>query len=430
MNHTPPHDLELEKAVLGCVILDNRLGATVCGDVSVDSFYDTRNRVIFDAVRQLVEASEPVDAVTVHGRLSEAAKKADGMVAYLSTLTDSVATIQRLESYIAKLKELERHRNLICTAAGIAEKGYSATDTVDYIKTAREEITKITDNVEASSFVQVKEVSGDVYDELLSNDPPRGLIKTGIHAIDSEYGGLWPGVVTMLAARPSMGKSALALTILANAALAQKKVLFFSLEDTKEMVVRRLFARFADINSHKLLNRSLNFEEIRRLEGARDIINCLPITIDDTSAYNAQTLRGRIQRQIDTEGVDLLVIDHLDYIDAGGDGVYERTTAKAKAVTQIIRDLKLPNIVLHQLNRQNTTRPDKMPALSDLRGSGDIEQLIRVAWFLHREHYYDKDQGDENEATLLIAKNSHGPTGSIGLHCDLSRMHFCDKQQF
>ena len=430
MNRVIPHDLELERAVLGAVILDNRLGSVVCGEVFLSDFYDVRNREIFQAMCQLVHESEPVDAVTIHGRLPGAVKQADGMVAYLATLTDAVATLQRVESYIAKLKEIGKRRQLIESFSDLADLGYTeAVSTDEFFQETRRAVTEITDGGEDTRAEPIKDISEDVYKEILSKEQPKGLVKTGIHAIDSEYGGLWPGVVTMLAARPSMGKSAMALTVLANAALAGKKVLFFSLEDTKRFVMMRLFARFADVNLGKIIKRCLNFDEVKRLEGAKEILDYLPITVDDTSSYTPQSLRGRIQRQLDTEGVDLVVIDHLLHIKGSGNGRYEQITDAAEQTTQMLKECGIANLVLHQLNRENVKRENKTPTLSDLRGSGDIEQLIRVAWFLHREHYYNPEDAPENDATLLVAKNSHGPTGSVGLHCDLSRMVFTDKEE-
>lgn len=430
MNRTLPHDLEVEKAVLGCVVLDNRLGSVVCGELDANSFHDTRNRYIFEALASLVSDFQPVDAVTIHGMLPESAKRSEGMALYLSTLTDAVGTVQRVESYISILKDLARRRALIFELGGLSDLGYGNMSHDEYCQHVRKSVTSITDDSESSSMVQIKDLAKPIHDEILSKNPPKGLVKTWINAIDSEYGGLWPGVVTMLAARPSMGKSALALSIIANAAMSGKKVLFFSLEDTKEMVMKRLYARFADINLNKIIQRNLTFEDVQRLEKARYKIEAMPITIDDTSGYTPQAVRGKLQQQIDSEGVDLVVLDHLLKIKGDGGSRYEKITDSIEQLTAIIKESGKANLILHQLNRQNVMRENKVPTLSDLRGSGDIEQEIRVAWFLHRDHYYEPETADPNDATLLIAKNSHGPTGSIGLHCDLSRMHFGDRRGY
>jgi replicative DNA helicase len=419
-----PHDLEVEKAVLGCVMLDNRLGSAVCGSVATDCFYDARNQAIFEAIKRLTAELEPVDAVTVHGRLSSAAKNTKGMPMYLSSLTDSVSTVALIENHIEALNGYAKKRRLIVELSLLAELGYSDIDTADFLATSRKTVTDITDTASANTVSSANDLSKTVYDEVLSTDEPPGLVRTWIKPIDSEYGGLWPGVVTMLAARPSMGKSALALSIIANAALSGKKVLFFSLEDTKEMVMKRMYARFADIDLTNIVRRTLNLDEVKRLEMARDVIGSMPINIDDTSGYTPQAIRGKIQQHVDRDGVDLVVLDHLLKVRGEGNGRYEKITDAIEQITRIVKDTGIANLILHQLNRQNVMRENKIPTLSDLRGSGDIEQEIRVAWFLHRDYYYDPEQSDKNEALLLVAKNSHGPTGSIGLRCDLSRMYF------
>lgn len=429
MSRVIPHDLELERAVIGAVILDNRLGSVVCGEVDLSCFYDPRNRVIFNAISQLVEVSEPVDAVTIHGRLSEPAKAAEGMVYYLSTLTDAVATLQRVESYIAKIKEVGKRRQLIESFSSLADLGYSeSVPTDEFFQEARRSVTEITDGGDNTKSLTIKDASTPVYDEILSGKKPEGLIKTGIDAIDSVYGGLWPGATTMLAARPSMGKTALALTIAVNAAFYGKKVMYFGCEDPNRSAIMRIFARLADVNLRKIRQRNLSLDEVDRIKRKKAIIDCLPLTLSDLSNYTPQSLRGTLQRKIDTDGLDLFIFDHLTYIKGEGSNRYEKITDSIERLAQVVKDLDIANLVLHQLNRENVKRENKMPTLSDLRGSGDIEQVCRAIWFIHREHYYDPEAASENDATLIVAKDSDGGTGSVGLHCDLSRMVFADKE--
>jgi len=418
----------MESAVLGAIILDNRLARSVLGELSADCFYLDRNRVIYSSMLELYERSLTIDSVTVGQRLSEAERKRIGGVAYLSSLADNIGALSAVSAYVLKLQQLAKHRKLITVCLDSAELGYKSVDTVDYIDETRRKILDAANSVVETRSEAVVDITSRVYDEILSNKKPDGLVRTGIRVIDDAYGGLWAGVTNMLAARPSMGKSALALTIMANAALAGKRVLGFSLEDLKRFIIMRLFARFADVDLGRIVRGCLGPEERARIERARPIIECMPLKIDDTSSYTVDALRSQLYREIDDNGVDLVVIDHLLKLRGNGINKYEKITDSIEKLTATLKDANVANLVLHQLNRQNVHRESKVPTLSDLRGSGDIEQEIRTAWFLHRDSYYDDDE-DPNSANLIIAKNSHGQTGAVELYCDLSRMYFGDKEE-
>ncbi|MCP4712337.1 MAG: hypothetical protein GY869_27260, partial [Planctomycetes bacterium] len=214
----------------------------------------------------------------------------------------------------------------------------------------------------------------------------------------------------------------LGINIAANAALANKRVLLITLEDTRLFVQWRLLSRFGEIPLENLVKRQLTPIDVQNIEKAEKIIRCFRLWIVDTSAVSSEQIRYMCSSYVDKYNLDLIIIDHLGQINEPGANLYESTTSAARNIAQIPKDLNVPVLLLHQLNREVEKRPDKLPILSDLRQSGEIEQLARVVWLLHRPSYYDKNAIDKREMLLNVAKNSHGPTGKTKLDADLKYM--------
>jgi len=305
----------------------------------------------------------------------------------------------------------------------------SSRETDEFFAQVRRDVLAVVDGTEGSTgAISTADSVDGALDEINSEGEPKRLVKTGIGTLDREFGGLWPGLLTVMASRPSMGKSCTAVNIATNAALAGKRVLLVSLEDSRRFVLFRILSRLASVPLDRIVNRRLSDEERGRLAAQRDIVSCLPLHIDETPAMTAEQVRRLAMAHQDRHGLDLLVIDHLGHIRDKGRDLYESTTAAARTIAALPKELGIPVLLLSQLNRQNLQRTDKIPNLGDLRQTGELEQLARVVWLLHRPHYYSSS-ADPHELSLLVAKNSHGRTGALRLQVDLEHMFIGDQQK-
>lgn len=424
-----PRSIETEKAVLGAVIVDNRLGRFFA-ELEADDFYHTPHQTIYKATQLLLAEGKPVDPVTLFSALGDDEKRLVGGIEGLNHLADELPTTANFEHYLSELLELGRRRAMMQAALNIVEEGgKQSIDTPDFIARARAMVTNVSDQqAKNSNAIAISSLIDGALRELEEQSEPAGLVKIGIGTIDAEFGGLWPGLLSVLASRPSMGKSTLALNIAANAALAGKHVLIVSPEDSRRFVLYRLFARFANVALDRIVNKRLSFEERTLLHNVRDVVGCLPVWIDDTPSITSADVQSIAFRHADEHGIDLLVLDHLGHLRDKGKDLYESTTAAARTIVEIPKQLNIPVLCLHQLSRETEKRSSKIPELGDLRQTGELEQLARVVWLLHRPRYYDESK-DQNELTFIIAKNSHGRTGKLRLHCDLQHMHVGDYQR-
>jgi replicative DNA helicase len=424
-----PRSIETERAVLGAVIVDNRLGRFFA-ELETDDFYHMPHQTIYRTTQSLLVEGKPVDPVTLFSALGDDEKRLVGGMEGLNHLADELPTTANFDHYLNELREIGRRRAMMQAAMNIVDEGgKQSIDTPDFLARARAAVTGVADQqTKNANAISVASLIDSTLQELEEQGEPAGLIKTGIGTIDAEFGGLWPGLLSVLASRPSMGKSTLALNIAANAALSGKHVLIVSPEDSRRFVMYRLFARFANVALERIVSKRLSFGERTLLRDVRDIIGCLPAWIDDTPSITSVDVRNIAFRHADEHGLDLLVIDHLGHLRDKGKDLYESTTAAARTIVEIPKQLNIPVLCLHQLSRETEKRSSKIPELGDLRQTGELEQLARVVWLLHRPRYYDESK-DENELTFIIAKNSHGRTGKLRLHCDLQHMHVGDYQR-
>ena len=432
----PPHDTDAEEAVVGSLLIGGTdTMAEVVGIVKAADFYRAANRWCYEACAELYQRHEDIDQVSVagvltrHGRLAEA-----GGPAYLSHLIYVVPTSTHAAHYAKTIADAAVKRRLIEAAGEIAALGYD--EQVEAPDAVGRAIRLLSGLYMPSSggFVTVREVLDEYLEDTSGLEPMdngEAPLPTGFADLDNALGRLGRGNLVILAARPSVGKSTLAMNIARNAAGQGARVAVFSLEMSKSDLVMRLLSAEAEVDSHMLRLGLLSESAMGRVMAAIGELSDLAIHIDDSPSQTVLEMKAKLARLHAQTRVDLLVVDYLQQVTGTGDrrGGANRTaelTAITREMKAIARDLNMPVLVLSQLNREIEQRPDHYPQLSDLRESGSIEQDADVVLFIHREDkYYTEDQWGakfpsepypENLATVIVAKNRHGPTNVVHLY--------------
>lgn len=428
MNKVPPHDAQAERALLGSTLMDNKVLLRVGGIVQPEDFYYEQHRRIFAAMRALASARTPIDPVTLGTRLLESGEldKIGGAMA-INDLLDGTATAANAEHYAQKIAEKAVVRRLLYAASEVVATAYSGYEDFNaFVAAARESIVKaaVATQDTANAPRKIDEDLKEAWRNITEGREMEGVIKTGIDTVDRTTGGLFPGLLTVLAGRPSMGKSCVGLNIAINVAKQGKKVLLLTMEDTRYFVVLRLLARFADIDLQRLTLSMAGREDYPSILNAITKLTDLPFWVDDTSGLTVDQIRSRVAAHREEHGLDLLVVDHLLEIDADAENETLKVSKAAAGARDIAKELYIPVLLLHQLNRGVEQRSDKRPMLSDLKQTGKVEEVARQVWFLFRPAYYDGD-GDESrrDIQMIIAKSNHGRTGVAKLWGDLSRMY-------
>ncbi|MBI2501451.1 MAG: replicative DNA helicase [Deltaproteobacteria bacterium] len=419
----PPQNLEAEKSVLGGIMLDNESLYNVAEVLSPDDFYREAHRKIFKAMIKLSEEGEPIDLVTVANRL-----KGDGVLdeaggaAYLSSLVDTLPTAANLVSYARIVREKSVLRNLMQRATEIITRGYGITENIDeYLDQAEKEIFEIAQRRIRQSFFPLKELIKDNFKLIEQLYERRELITgvpTGYHELDRLTAGLQPSDLIVVAGRPSMGKTAFALCVAANAAL-QKKIpcAIFSLEMSKEQLVQRLLCMEGRIDATKLRGGFLTESDWPRLTRAAGVLSEAPLFIDDTPAITVLEIRAKARRLQKEHGLGLVVVDYLQLIRGIGrlDNREREISEISRSLKALAKELHIPVMALSQLNRMVESRKPPIPILADLRESGAIEQDADVIMFLYREEVYDRETINKGVAEVIIGKQRNGPVGMTKL---------------
>lgn len=428
MNMLPPYDDRAERMVLGSILINSDIIPIVNVIIEPTDFYTSRNSVIYEAMCELWKVDAPIDAVSVMGWLRSHGKNAPvDDVTIFSKLTDEVATVATVEYHAQAVRMLSLRRQMIRACQETVDKGKANREpTESFLQESRERLLSISD-CRKSDLRRVSELIGPVIGELSEGKDVAGLIPTGFSAIDSKSGGLWPGLLTVVAGRPSMGKSVFALNIATNAAFRNKKVLLFTLEDTAKFVLYRICARLANVDSERIMQRTLNSDEMTEINKRLDIVKSLPLYINDEPSMTADDIRRISVAAKQRDGVDLIIIDHLGHVRDKTRELHAEATWAARKIAEIPKLLDCPVLLCSQLNRQNLQRSDPRPTLGDIRQTGELEQLARVVWLLHRPGYYD-DGENSADLEVIIAKASHGPTGSVWLDADLPHMFIQDRE--
>lgn len=428
----PPQNIEAEQAVLGAMLIDKEAIAKASEVLTSSDFYREAHRVIFNAMLELYNKNEAVDMVTVTEILKRDNKLEDiGGLAYITSLANVVLTAANVKYHADIVAEKSVLRQLVRVSTEIAAMGYEPNEDVGtLLDTAESRILEISNRKKKADFTPINDVlmeSVQNIEKLINNKGGLTGLPSGFADLDKLTSGLHPSDFIILAARPSMGKTALALNIVQNVALrAHKKiggeprsVAFFSLEMSKEQLVNRMLCAEAGIDSQRLRVGEMGDKDWDALWGACDLMSKAKIYIDDTAGITVMDMRSRARRLKAEHGLDLIVVDYLQLMQ--GSGKRNNSGDRQQEVSEISRSLKalareldVPVLALSQLSRSVEARQVKRPMLSDLRESGSLEQDADIVAFLYREDYYNPET--ENKHTeLIIAKHRNGPVDTVNL---------------
>ncbi|MCM3653079.1 replicative DNA helicase [Metabacillus litoralis] len=419
----PPQNIEAEQAVLGAIFLQPS-SLTLASELLIpEDFYRASHQKIYNAMLELSDKGEPVDLVTVTSVLANANLLEEiGGVSYLSDLADSVPTAANIEYYGKIVEEKSILRRLIRTATGIAQDGYSREDEVEVLlNEAEKTIMEVAQRKNAGAFQNIKDVLVQTYDniELLhENKGDVTGIPTGFIELDKMTAGFQRNDLIIVAARPSVGKTAFALNIAQNVATkTDENVAIFSLEMGADQLVMRMLCAEGNIDAQRLRTGSLTPEDWGKLTMAMGSLSDSGIYIDDTPGIRVSEIRAKCRRLKQEAGLGMVLIDYLQLIQGSGrsDNRQQEVSEISRTLKELARELKIPVIALSQLSRGVEQRQDKRPMMSDIRESGSIEQDADIVAFLYRDDYYDKESENKNIIEIIIAKQRNGPVGTVSL---------------
>ena len=425
LGKVPPHDIEAEQAVLGSCLTDKDAVMEAVEKLKPESFYREDSKLIFEAIFNLYNRSEPIDLVTVKDELTSMGSFENiGGYEYLATLPDKVPTTTNVQKYIEIVEEKNTLRNLIKTANEIIELGYNPTEDVDDIMAgAEKKIFDIIQKKNQKSYTPIKDVLIDSFTKLeeLYNQKSRITgVPTGFADLDDKTAGLHGSDLILIAARPAMGKTAFALNIAAHAAIRENvPVAVFNLEMSKDQLVNRMLCMEAMVDSNKVMTGKLDEDDWSKLAGVVGPMSDAGIYIDDTPGISITEIRTKCRKLKMEKDIGLIVIDYIQLIQGSGsrkNGSREQEIAEISRSLKILaKELNVPVIALSQLSRAVESRPDHRPMLSDLRESGSIEQDADIVMFLYRDDYYNPDSEEKDISEVIIAKHRAGSTGTIKL---------------
>lgn len=425
MDHSrvPPHNLEAEQAVIGAILLEADAFSTAAERLTPADFYRTNHQVIFEAMLKLFEKGEPIDLVSVTTHLMNE-KKLDvaGGVPYLTELTESVPTAANIDYYSKIVEEKAILRRLIQTSTDIITQAYTREDEVEAVlDEAERKILSVSSRKNTQSFKSIKDILIEVYDNIemlhhAKNDVTG--IPSGFRDLDRMTSGFQKNDFIIIAARPSMGKTAFALNIAQNVATStDENVAIFSLEMGAEQLVMRMLAAEGNIDSQRLRTGKLTDEDWTKLTAAMGSLSNAGIYIDDSPGLRVADIRSKCRRLKQEHGLGMVIIDYLQLIQGSGrsrENRQQEVSEISRSLKSLARELEVPLIALSQLSRSVEQRQDKRPMMSDLRESGSIEQDADIVGFLYREDYYNQDAENSN-IEIIISKQRNGPTGTVEL---------------
>jgi replicative DNA helicase len=421
----PPQSLEAEQAVLGAILIDAIALNQVVEILKPTDFYRHSHHLIFEAALELFEKNEPVDIITVSEVLKDQEKLENvGGRSYVNDLALSVLTTDNVTYYARIIRDKALLRGLIAAGTEIVCSAYEDPDAETAIDHAQQSIFQIAQKGMPDELIHVKDILPTTWTQIEDRHSNKGSlmgVSTGFYDLDTYTSGLQKSDLLILAARPSMGKTAFVLNIASNVGIRERKpVLVFSLEMSKEQLVQRMLCAEADIDAQRIRNGEINENDFVKLSGAMGKLGDAPIYIDDTPGISPMELRAKARKLVAESGeLGLIVIDYLQLMEGkaggGGDNRVQEISAISRGLKGIARELNVPVIALSQLSRAVESRQDKKPMLSDLRESGSIEQDADLVMFIYRDEYYNKDSERPGTADIIIAKQRNGPVGEINL---------------
>ncbi len=433
----PPHSLDAERAVLGSIFVDKEALIKISDFLASADFYHDAHRIIYEAVMSLYDKRIPIDLVTLTNALEDGNHlQLIGGVSYLAELANEVPTSTHIFQYASIVKQKSVLRKLIKAGDSIKGFGYQEDTEIDkLIDNAEKALFSVSQQHINDRFVHIKDVLSKTYEKISdlhdpeTKDKYRG-IPTGFRDMDNILSGLQPADLVVLAARPSMGKTALALNVAQNVAKKGFSVGLISLEMSKEQLVERMFCSLMAVDSWKLRTGKLSDDDFGKIGNVMDELNKMKIYIDDSVGGSISELKAKARRLKMEQGLDILIIDYLQLMSSSGSGsTYQQNRVQeiseiSRSLKELARDLSVPIIALSQLSRAVEMRPSKIPQLSDLRESGAIEQDADVVLMMYREDYYEEDSDRPGLTDIYIRKHRNGPIGRIELSFKKEQMRF------
>lgn len=418
-----PHDLSAEKSVLGSMLMDVRAVDSALEILTADDFYAKSNGLIFESMKEIHTEGRPIDAVTLSAKLKEkgAPDELSG-IDYIKELLESVPTSANIKYYAGIVHDKSVFRSLIKCCEEIASDCYKGTESLEaMMERAEREIFALVRSGKTEDFVPVAEIVISALAKIEEAAKTKGGItglSTGFTDLDIITTGLQKSDFLLVAARPSMGKTAFALSVLDYVVCRKNQsAAIFSLEMSKEQLINRLFAMEARIDAQKIRSGNLEDEEWESLMESAELIGASRLIIDDTPGISVTELRSKCRKYKLEHDISLVVIDYIQLMSSGSriESRQQELSEISRSLKSLARELDIPVIALSQLNRSVETRSDHRPMMSDIRESGAIEQDADVIMFLYRDDYYNPETEDRNVAEVIIAKQRNGPTGTIKL---------------
>ena len=430
----PPQNLEAEASLLGSLLLDSEAIVETSSSVKPEDFYDKRHSQIYRAMLNLYEARQPIDVLTLSNKLEESEQlETVGGSSYLTELTNMVPTAAHAQNYAQIVAAKAVRRRLLSASTEMTKLGYDEDKNItDVLERAEKQLFEVSNKYVKQDLVSIESILTDSFDSLEELHKDKSIIRgvpTGFRQLDNLLAGLQKSDLIILAARPSMGKSTLAMNIAHHVALEEKQsVLVFSLEMSKEQLVDRLLAAEAGVDAWNIRTGNLSDQDFEKLGQAMGSLSEAPIFIDDTPGINIMEIRTKARREQHQRPLGLIIVDYLQLMSGSanisGDNRVQEISEISRGLKAIARELNVPVLALSQLSRSVENRHPQIPQLADLRESGSIEQDADVVMFIYREDYYNPETDREHITDLFIKKHRNGPTGSIELYFHPERQQF------
>jgi len=433
----PPQNLEAEQSVLGSLLLDKDAIIKIADLLTAEDFYEEKHQIIFKAILQLFEERSSIDILTTSNKLEEGSSlEKVGGIGYLTTLVNTVPSAAHVVHYAQIVRKKGTLRRLITQSTEIVSLGYQEDADIDtLLDKAEQKLFSVSQDHLKQNFIHITDILHETFDRLDELHREKGKLRglpTGYTDLDSKLGGLQKSDLVILAARPSMGKTSLALDLVRAVAINSKKsVAIFSLEMSKDQLVDRLLAAEADVDLWKMRTGRLSDvgpdNDFERIGHALGRLSEAPIFIDDSGSVNIMEIRTKARRLQAEHDLDLIVVDYLQLMEGRStENRVQEVSEISRSLKSLARELNVPVLALSQLSRAVEQRGgDKKPQLSDLRESGSIEQDADVVMFIFRDEMYTgKDTKKPHIAEILIRKHRNGPTGEIELYFDAEKTTF------
>ena len=424
----PPHSIEAEQSVLGSLMLDNESWEKTADLLVEHDFYRRDHQLIFRAISELFEQSQPVDVITLaeyHDKRGELDKV--GELAYLGMLARNTPSSANIIAYASIVRERSILRQLIAVGTAISNVAFNpeGKSSEEMLDLAEGQVFDIAEKgaKRSGGFIQVKEVLSRVVDRidtLFEQDSPITGLPTGFNDFDEQTSGMQPADLVIVAGRPSMGKTTFAMNLAEHAAIKSNvPVAVFSMEMPADALAMRMLSSLGQIDQHRLRTGRLNDDDWPRLTSAIALLNEAPLFIDDTPALTVTELRARARRLKREHGLSMIVIDYIQLMQGSSRSSNENRATEISEISRslkaLAKELEVPVVALSQLNRSLEQRPNKRPIMSDLRESGAIEQDADLIVFIYRDEVYNEDSAEKGKAEIIISKQRNGPIGTVAL---------------